>query len=73
MNGASGQRRPFPVHPDFLLQLPKRFFFGAPYRLSTQTPCITNFLRSPGAYNFTAAVSYLKRLVRHLDFVSVKA
>jgi len=30
-------QRSFSVHPDFLLQLPKCRFFGAPYRLSCDT------------------------------------
>ena len=72
MKGAFGQRS-FSVNTDFLLQLPKCLSFGPPYRLSCYTPCITNFLRSPGVYDLTAAVSYLKRLVCHLDFVSVEA
>jgi len=60
------------IDPAFRLQLLKCTFFVPPYLLSCQAPCITNFLRSPWAHDQTAAVPYLKRLVRHPDFFSVE-
>jgi len=71
VKGGSGLQS-HPIDPDFPPQLLQCLNFGLPYLLFWQTPCITNFLRSPWVHDQTAAISYSYRFVRHLDSVSVE-